>query len=99
VLRRDRTIQIFALSLDALEGDRVLFRVHCSAGTYVRTLAELIAERLGTAGHVSELTRQRIGHWVLQDATPLVWFERAAPESIIAQLRPIPVVYASVSNA
>jgi tRNA pseudouridine55 synthase len=46
-------------------------RVRCSAGTYVRTLAESIGERLGTPAHLSALRRTRAGEFGVEDATGL----------------------------
>jgi tRNA pseudouridine55 synthase len=98
VERRERTVRIFSASLEQLTTDHLAFRVHCSAGTYIRTLAELLAERLGTVGHVDALTRERIGEWPLAEARPLAWFEHAAVEDILQQLRPIPPRHASLPS-
>lgn len=68
--------------------ETITFRVRCSAGTYVRTLAETIAERLGTVGHLGHLVRLRIGEWTLTEAVPLSWLQDATPSLIAAQLRP-----------
>ncbi|HKQ51001.1 MAG TPA: tRNA pseudouridine(55) synthase TruB [Pyrinomonadaceae bacterium] len=46
-------------------------RVRCSAGTYVRTLAEEIGERLGSPAHLASLRRTRAGEFGLEDATGL----------------------------
>ena len=46
-------------------------RVVCSAGTYIRTLAESVGERLGAAAHLASLRRTRAGHFKLEDATSL----------------------------
>jgi len=46
-------------------------RVVCSAGTYVRTLAESVGERLGVGAHLSELRRTRAGQFVIADAITL----------------------------
>ena len=46
-------------------------RVRCSAGTYVRTLAESIGERLGAPAHLAALRRTRAGEFRIEDATGL----------------------------
>src|SRR5438874_753846 len=46
-------------------------RVVCSAGTYVRTLAEDFGKRLGIGAHLVELRRTRAGHFKIADATTL----------------------------
>jgi tRNA pseudouridine55 synthase len=85
-----REIEVRELSLRGCGPETVTFRVHCSAGTYVRSLAESIAERLGTVGHLERLVRLRIGAWSLDDAKPLEWIRSASPESIARELRPLP---------
>lgn len=59
VERKSRTVQIFDLQYrSADEANNALsFDVHCSKGTYVRTLVEDIGERLGCGAHVSGLHR------------------------------------------
>jgi tRNA pseudouridine55 synthase len=46
-------------------------RVVCSAGTYIRTLAEALGERLGAGAHLAELRRTRVGDFALQNAISL----------------------------
>ena len=46
-------------------------RVVCSAGTYVRTLAESLGERLGTGAHLAALRRTRAGAFRISDAHTL----------------------------
>src|SRR5205085_5575480 len=43
-------------------------RVVCSAGTYIRTLAEVIGERMGMAAHVTSLRRTRAGDFRIEAA-------------------------------
>ncbi|HTK37644.1 MAG TPA: hypothetical protein VL325_04060, partial [Pyrinomonadaceae bacterium] len=49
----------------------VEFRVLCSAGTYIRTLAEDIGKRLGTGAHLEELRRTRAGKFDLSQSITL----------------------------
>lgn len=46
-------------------------RVVCSAGTYIRTLAETVGERLGIGAHVAELKRTRAGDFLIAGAVSL----------------------------
>jgi tRNA pseudouridine55 synthase len=71
------------------EGRQIAIRVHCSSGTYVRTLAESIAERLGTVGHVAKLVRLHIGSWSLDRAIPLAWIEQTDAASLTERLQPV----------
>jgi tRNA pseudouridine55 synthase len=49
----------------------VTVRVTCSAGTYVRTLAEDLGTQLGIAAHLAELRRTRAGNFKIEDASTL----------------------------
>lgn len=84
-----RTVTLSRIALVAFTPPSVTVRVDCSAGTYIRTLAELAAERLGTAGHVSGLVRLRVGQWTLDEAKTLAWLRDAAPGDVAAALRPV----------
>ena len=61
VERSPRNVQIHELTLLAFEDDILELDVHCSKGTYVRTLAEDIGERLGCGAHVAALRRTAVG--------------------------------------
>ncbi|CAK0764767.1 tRNA pseudouridine(55) synthase [Gammaproteobacteria bacterium] len=67
--RAPRTVTIHDFTLLALEGDRCVVRIHCSKGTYIRTLAEDIGEVLGVGAHVKELRRLAVGPFTNPDAT------------------------------
>ncbi|MDH3979545.1 MAG: tRNA pseudouridine(55) synthase TruB [Gammaproteobacteria bacterium] len=61
VEREPRTVTIHALELLDFSGDSAELRVHCSKGTYVRTLVEDIGAVLGCGAHVSGLRRLGVG--------------------------------------
>ena len=61
VERKPRQVQIYELTLQRFEGDELEIRVHCSKGTYIRTLAEDIGEALGCGAHLSALRRTDVG--------------------------------------
>lgn len=84
-----RTVHLEELALVACEAETITFRVRCSAGTYVRTLGELIAQRLGTVGHLVGLTRLRVGAWRLEEAKPFAWLQDAPADAVLRALRPI----------
>ena len=81
-----RTVYVKALELVEVYQGRIAFRVHCSAGTYIRTLAEEIAERLGTVGHLTQLVRVRIGDWSIDQAKSLSWIREAQQDEVIREL-------------
>ena len=82
-----RVVQLFDVSLIECAEQAIRFRVRCSAGTYIRTLGELIAERLETVGCLSSLVRLRIGPWSLDQAKPLSWIAAADPTTMLQELR------------
>jgi tRNA pseudouridine55 synthase len=61
-------------------------RVVCSAGTYVRTLAESVGERLGVGAHLSELRRTRAGQFKIADAITLDRLNEVAQSGSIEQI-------------
>jgi len=67
VERKARQVQIHALNVTAVDGDHLLFEVCCSKGTYVRTLAQQLAQLAGTQAHLRSLRRTGIGPFREQD--------------------------------
>lgn len=65
-----REIEIYMLTLNKINVDEneITFTVHCSKGTYIRTLCEQIAENLGTIGYMKDLNRLQVGEFKLQDS-------------------------------
>jgi tRNA pseudouridine55 synthase len=66
VERAPRAIEIFAVELLAQTPTQLELRVVCSKGTYVRVLAEDLAEALGTCGHVASLRREWVSPFQTQ---------------------------------
>ena len=62
------------------------FRVACSKGTYVRTLAVDVAEKLGFAGHMSKLERTAANGLVLENAVSLEEIEQFRDENRLEEL-------------
>lgn len=73
-----REIEIYNIELlDINEKDKTIeFRVHCSKGTYIRTLCENIAEKLGTIGYMKELNRVQVGQFNLNQAITVEELEK-----------------------
>ncbi len=61
VEREPRPIRIDEIELLEAAGKRLVFRVRCSKGTYIRSLVEDIAARAGTVAHTSRLHRETVG--------------------------------------
>jgi len=68
VERKTRTVSIYELSLISYENPYVELDIHCSKGTYVRTLADDLGEALGVGAHVTELRRTEAGPFKLEQA-------------------------------
>jgi tRNA pseudouridine55 synthase len=66
--RPTRDVTIHALEVVAVELPRVMFRVVCSKGTYVRALVEDIGLRLGCGAYLASLRRTRIGPFTAAEA-------------------------------
>ncbi|MCI9063149.1 MAG: tRNA pseudouridine(55) synthase TruB, partial [Clostridia bacterium] len=58
------------LDIDKSE-EKVKFEVSCSKGTYIRTLCEDIAEKLGTVGYMSDLQRTKVGNFNLNNSSTI----------------------------
>ena len=73
-----RKIEIYSLKLINInEADKQIeFRVSCSKGTYIRTLCENIAEKLGTVGYMKELKRTQVGEFKIEDAITIEELEQ-----------------------
>jgi len=69
--RPARTVTIHALDYLGTDGPLVRLRVHCSKGTYIRTLCKDIGQALGCGGCMESLRRTQAGSYTEQDAIPL----------------------------
>jgi tRNA pseudouridine55 synthase len=84
VERKLRTITIHDLACLDFDGSNLKLDIHCSKGTYVRTLAEDISEALSTVGHVAELRRTAVGPFNDIDMVTLEQLEALSPEGFDA---------------
>lgn len=92
--RPPREVTIHALHLVAWEDARLVLDVHCSKGTYIRTLAEDIGETLGCGAHLSALRRTGAGAFRLDDAASLEDLERLDAQARDEKLLPVDVLVA-----
>lgn len=63
-----RTVQIYALDCLEASASEALLAVHCSKGTYIRTLVQDLGRALGSAAHAIALRRTRVGHFDLSQS-------------------------------
>lgn len=78
VEREPRPVRIDRISLLEAAGSRLVFRVTCSKGTYVRVLVEDIAKAAGTVGHTVRLHREAVGDFDAADMLDLAVVEARA---------------------
>ena len=71
VERKSRSVHIFSIDVLRYEGDEIDIEVRCSKGTYIRTLAEDIGEKLGCGAHLSALRRTESGPFHLENSITL----------------------------
>ncbi|TCK18593.1 tRNA pseudouridine synthase B [Thiogranum longum] len=80
VERDPRPVDIHELTLTGRGDDWLDISVHCSKGTYVRTLVEDIGERLGCGAHVSALRRTAVGPYGDENLVTLEQLEAVKEE-------------------
>ena len=99
VEREPRPIRIDEIELLEAAGRRLVFRVRCSKGTYIRSLVEDIAARAGTVAHTARLHRETVGGFEPADMLDLEAAEAIAdqnPAGLRGQLLPADRALASL---
>jgi len=89
VERPPRPITIHALKLLRFDATTMELDVHCSKGTYIRTLAEDIGRALGCGGHVEVLRRTDVGSLDVANALTMDQLEAMSPEERDKVLLPL----------
>ncbi|MDO9554717.1 tRNA pseudouridine(55) synthase TruB [Rhodonellum sp.] len=67
-----RPVQVSVFEITRMELPEIDFRIVCSKGTYIRSLARDLGEILGVGAYMSALVRTRIGEFKLEDAEGLL---------------------------
>ncbi|MGO3891843.1 MAG: tRNA pseudouridine(55) synthase TruB [Paenalcaligenes sp.] len=89
--RPPRTITIHSIELLSCEGNTARIAVECSKGTYIRTLAQDIGQRLGYRAHLTALRRTAVGPFLLEKAVTLDTIQDSEePESLLIGLADLP---------
>ncbi|WP_217521628.1 tRNA pseudouridine(55) synthase TruB [Vibrio metschnikovii] len=71
VAREARKINVYEITLHRFEGDEVEMEVHCSKGTYIRTIVDDLGEMLGCGAHVTMLRRIGVANYPYQSMVTL----------------------------
>lgn len=67
VERKERDVTISSIDLLSITNQRFMIKVNCSKGTYIRTLGVDISNDFGYGGHLTMLTRTRVGKYKLEE--------------------------------
>ena len=86
-----REIEIYEIELLNIDkqNKKIEYKVHCSKGTYIRSLCEDIAEKLGTIGYMTELERLKVGKFILKNAVSIDDLEKENIEKNIITIEEI----------
>ena len=97
VEREPRFIRIAAFNLLSFATPKITFDLHCTKGTYVRTVAADLGQKLGCGAHLSALRRTGSGKFTISQCLPLEQIEALSLPEI--QKRLIPIYEAAPSVA
>jgi tRNA pseudouridine55 synthase len=86
--RKARQVRVFDIELNQFKDDVAEITVHCSKGTYIRTLAEDIGQILGCGAHLIGLRRTATANYHIAQSITLESLEAMAPAQRIAALLP-----------
>ena len=87
VERKPRAITIHKLECLEFSGETARLLVHCSKGTYIRTLCKDIGEALGCGGCMEALRRVTAGEYTIEEAVPLQQLlDTETPEKYLRQV-------------
>lgn len=84
--RKPRPVHFYNIEVIEMELPRVKIRVHCSKGTYIRTLCHDIGEKLGCGGCMEKLLRTRVERFELLGARKLSQIQEFADRGKIEDI-------------
>jgi tRNA pseudouridine55 synthase len=79
-----RRIEIFDFEILRIEPPRVYFRILCSKGTYIRSIASDFGKKLNSGAFLDQLTRTKIGDYKIEDAMDLTTFVSEIEQSTLS---------------
>jgi tRNA pseudouridine55 synthase len=86
-----KKVRVSELTFAALQAGRLPFSISCSSGTYVRSIANDLGQRVGCGAHLESLRRTRIGPFLVADAVPLSRFEELSAAERLAPPHAMPL--------
>jgi len=97
--RAARTITIHALTLLSCDGMTATLDIHCSKGTYIRTLAQDIGRALGCGAHVEALRRTQVGPFTLDAGVALEALQALPdPQGALIPIHQLPAALRATLN-
>jgi tRNA pseudouridine55 synthase len=94
VERKSRPVKIMEAETLRIEMPRIVFRIACSAGTYIRVLCQTLGEALGVGGCLATLERTRVGPFRIQEAFTLEELKSRVEKDDLAQVLLSPALLA-----
>ncbi|MGH9862944.1 MAG: tRNA pseudouridine(55) synthase TruB [Candidatus Acidiferrales bacterium] len=79
-------VEVYRFELTRVEGAEADFIIECAAGTYVRSLAHDLGQRVGSGAHLVEICRTASGEFTLEQSLTLEALEEAAREERLPQV-------------
>ena len=96
--REPRDIFIHSITARRIDERRYALDVHCSKGTYIRTLCADIGKKLGTGGVMETLERTKASVFTLDDAKTLTEIEGMSEEEKKSLIIPVERIFADLSE-
>ena len=84
--RKPVSINFFSIEFVNMEKNQVKLEVHCSAGTYIRTLCHDIGQKLGCGANMSNLVRNGIGLFNLTSSITLDDLQKASENKLLEEV-------------
>jgi len=98
VEREPRFIRVSSFELLSFASPKITFRLHCTKGTYVRTIAHDLGQKLGCGAHLSALRRTASGKFELNQGLTLEQIETLPLPEIEKRLIPVYAAAPSVAQ-
>lgn len=89
VEREPRFIHVSRFEVLDVNMPEISFLISSSKGTYIRTLAHDLGEKIGCGAHLNALRRTRVGQFSIEDAHSLASLEAASPSILRRRLIPV----------
>ncbi|HEV8231157.1 MAG TPA: tRNA pseudouridine(55) synthase TruB [Thermoanaerobaculia bacterium] len=86
-----KKVRVNDLRFGELSDGKLPFSISCSSGTYIRSIASELGEKLGCGAHLESLRRTRIGDFHVRDSIPLERFETMTSEERLEAPHAVPL--------